>query len=240
MNLFVRIIQQAEANTGEMELIPRVSEHSILVLIILISCILFVSMARLRQKEIFGLIGQNTFLFHSLEDQQKEGAIVSTGTTILLGLQFAMITSGAIYWYFFIRTPLTQWNQLIIPLFAPTIYLIYQLTICRIAGSLTGQKELASEINYFTLNNSLALGIIILLEFFFSYFQSDWIVRSQWLLIITYAFFFVLRVFRGFFIGLNNSVPWYYIILYFWSLEILPLLIVARLLFRAEFQTWLG
>ena len=53
MNLFVRILQQAEASSGEMELIPRVSEHSTLVLIILISCILFVSMARLRQREIF-------------------------------------------------------------------------------------------------------------------------------------------------------------------------------------------
>lgn len=240
MNLFVRILDQANPNTGEMELIPRVSEHSVLVLLILITCIVFVSVARLRQREVFGLIGQNTFLFHSLEDQQKEGAAVAVGSSILLSLQFAMITSGAIYWYFFVRTPLTQWNQLIIPLFAPTIYLVYQLFICWFAGVLTGQKNLAREINYFTLNNAQILGIFILLEFFFSYFQADWVMKSQWVLIGTYALFFVLRVFRTFFIGLNNGVPWYYFILYFWSLEILPLFVVARLLFRTEFQTWLG
>jgi len=50
----------------------------------------------------------------------------------------------------------------------------------------------------------------------------------------------LLRFLRGFWIVSKQGVPWYYIILYFWTLEILPLLIVVKLLYNDEFQTWIG
>ncbi len=223
-----------------LELIPRTSVHSPLVLLLLVSCILVVSLARLRQRELFAILSENALFFRTLEDQQKDGKRVSLGSSWLLILQFALITSGAIYWFYFIRTPLTDWQFLLIPLFLPTFYLLYQVVLIHLSGRLTGAREFTQELNYYTLNTFQVVGIFLLLEFFFSYFQPQWIGQSQAVLLITYLAFILIRFVRGFVLGLQFGIAWYYLILYFWTLEILPLLVIARLMYREEFQTWLG
>jgi hypothetical protein len=223
-----------------MELIPRSSLHSPLVLVLLISCIVFVSLARLRQRELFAVLGQNTLFFRTLEEQQKDGKRVSFGSTWLLIVQFALITSGAIYWYYFNRAPIQNWFYALIPLSAPTIYLMYQLFLARMTGWITGSQEFAQEINYYTLNTFQLVGILLLLEFFFSYFQPQWVGQSQVILLITYMAFLLVRFLRGFLLGLQFGISWYYLILYFWTLEILPLLVISRMLYKEEFQIWLG
>lgn len=223
-----------------MELIPRSSLHSPLVLVLLISCIVFVSLARLRQRELFAVLGQNTLFFRTLEEQQKDGKRVSFGSTWLLIVQFALITSGAIYWYYFNRAPIQNWFYALIPLSAPTIYLMYQLFLARMTGWITGSQEFAQEINYYTLNTFQLVGILLLLEFFFSYFEPQWVGQSQVILLITYLAFLLVRFLRGFLLGLQFGISWYYLILYFWTLEILPLLVISRMLYKEEFQIWLG
>ncbi len=223
-----------------LELIPRSSLHSPLVLVLLISCIVFVSLARLRQRELFAVLGQNTLFFRTLEEQQKDGKRVSFGSTWLLIVQFALITSGAIYWYYFNRAPIQNWFYALIPLSAPTIYLMYQLFLARMTGWITGSLEFAQEINYYTLNTFQLVGILLLLEFFFSYFQPQWVGQSQVILLITYLAFLLVRFLRGFLLGLQFGISWYYLILYFWTLEILPLLVITKMLYKEEFQIWLG
>lgn len=223
-----------------LELIPRSSLHSPLVLVLLISCIVFVSLARLRQRELFAVLGQNTLLFHTLEEQQKDGKRVSFGSTWLLIVQFALITSGATYWFYFNRTPIENWMFIILPLSAPTIYLMYQLILVRFTGWITGSTDFAQEMNYYTLNTFQVVGILLLLEFFFSYFQPQWVSESQVILLITYLSFLVIRFLRGFLLGLQFGISWYYLILYFWTLEILPLLVISRMLYKEEVQIWLG
>lgn len=223
-----------------MELVPRVSQESTLVLTLLVFCIVMLSFARLRQREVFGILVQNSLFFRSQEEQLKEGLRPSGLSRMLLTFQFAVISSGAIYWYFFIRTPLTNWQQLFIPLFVPTIYMIYQALMAQFAGALFGKRNLSNELTYLTIGIHQLLGVVILLEFFVSYFQPAIAVSTQWMLIFTYLIFLVFRFFRAFFIASSHGVAWYYIILYFWTLEILPVLIVAKLLFYTEFRTWIG
>ena len=223
-----------------LELIPRSSLHSPLVLVLMISCIVFVSLARLRQRELFAVLGQNTLLFRTLEEQQKDGKRVSFGSSWLLIVQFALITSGAIYWYYFNRAPIQNWLYTLIPLSAPTIYLIYQLFLARVTGWITGSQEFAQEINYYTLNTFQVVGILLLLEFFFSYFQPQWVGQSHYILLITYLSFLVVRFLRCFLLGLQFGIRWYYLILYFWTLEILPLLVISTMLYKDEVQIWLG
>lgn len=225
---------------GTMELIPRVSHESALVLALFVACIFLISLARLRQRSIFKVIAQNTFLFRTQEDLVKEGLRPNPSSRLLLTLLFAFITSGAIYWYFFVRTPLTNWKQLFIPLFIPTFYMMYQIIVMYLAGLLAGKRAFTAEVNYFTLGLHQFLGILILVEFFISYFQPTLVDSTQWLLIVTYLVCLIFRVLRCFFLATSYGVAWYYFILYFWSLEILPILIVAKLLFYEEFQTWIG
>lgn len=232
-------IGETTADTS-LELIPRSSLHSPLVLVLLISCIFVISLARLRQRELFAVLGENALFFRTLEEQQKDGKRVSFGSSWLLIVQFALITSGATYWYYFNRTSIHDWMFIIVPLTAPTIYLIYQLILARVSGWITGSKDFVQEINYYTLNTFQVVGILLLLEFFFSYFQPQWLGQSQFVLLLTYLGFLIIRFLRGFLLGLQFGIRWYYLILYFWTLEILPLLVIARLLYKEEVQIWLG
>ena len=221
-------------------LIPRATSESVLVLVLFIVCILFIAIGRYREKYVFVYLAQAVFFLKPLEELAREQYKARSATSLLFILQFFLISAGAVYWLFFLRTPLSNWNQLLVPLFVPAIYFIYQFIISNLAARITGQASVVLELNYFTLVLTQLFGLLFLLEFFVIYFQPAFVTKSTWLLAFTYIAYLIIRFFRGFWIVLNQGVPWYYIILYFWTLEILPLLIVAKLLYYEEFQTWIG
>ncbi len=221
-------------------LIPRTTSESVLVLVLFVVCILFIAIGRYREKYVFVYLAQAVFFLKPLEELAREQYKARSATSLLFILQFFLISAGAVYWLFFLRTPLSNWNQLLVPLFVPAIYFIYQFIISNLAARITGQASVVLELNYFTLVLTQLFGLLFLLEFFVSYFQPAFVTKSTWLLAFTYIAYLIIRFFRGFWIVLNQGVPWYYIILYFWTLEILPLLIVAKLLYYEEFQTWIG
>jgi len=221
-------------------LTPRTTSESVLVLTLFVLCILFIAIGRFRQKHVFLYLLQAVFFLKPLEELAREQYKSRSTTSLLFILQFFLITAGAVYWSFFLRTPLFNLNQLLVPLFLPAIYFIYQFIISNIAARITGQASAVLELNYFTLVLTQLVGLLFLLELFVSYFQPAYVTKSTWLLAFTYIAYLIIRFLRGFWIVLNQGVPWYYIILYFWTLEILPLLIVAKLLYYEEFQAWIG
>lgn len=136
-----------------------------------------------------------------------------------------------VYWLF-VKNNTNNINPLVVCI--PVSYLIYQLFISFIAGNLTGQKKIAQEEIYFTLALYNVLGLVFLIEFFLFYFQFGAKETAVNSVIFTYGIFLAFRIIRSVFLGLSSKVSWYYIILYFWTLEILPILIVIKLLFNGE------
>lgn len=218
----------------------RTTSESGVVLALFVACILLVAVARFREKQVFLYLFQAVFFLRPLDDLSKDEYKVRSATSLLFILQFLVITAGSVYWSFFRVEPLSNWNHLLIPLFVPGIYFLYQLIVSNLAVRFSGNSGILQEFNYFTLVLTQLFGLLLLLELFVSYFQRDFVFKSVWMMAITYLTYLLLRFLRGFWIVSKQGVPWYYIILYFWTLEILPLLIVVKLLYNDEFQTWIG
>jgi len=220
-------------------LTPRAGSESILVLALFIFCVFIVAVARYRGKYVFVYLLQGIFFLKQLEDLSKDSYKIRSTTSALFILQFLVITAGAVYWLFFLRTPLTSWEHAV-PLLVPGCYFVYQFLISNLAARIGGNRSVVQEFNYFTIILSQFFGLLFLLELFVSYFQKSFMEESIWMLSGTYAAYLLIRFLRGFWIVMSHGVPWYYIILYFWTLEILPLLVVAKLLYYDEFQIWIG
>ncbi|HLP56351.1 MAG TPA: DUF4271 domain-containing protein [Fluviicola sp.] len=221
-------------------LTPRTTSESGVILALFVTCVLLTAIARLREKQVFLYLFQAVFFLRPLDDMAKNEYKVQSTTSVLFILQFLVITAGSIYWMFFRFEPLSNWNQLLIPLFVPGIYFIYQLIVSNLAARFSGNAGILQEFNYFTLVLTQLFGLLLLLELFVSYFQPAFVFKSAWMMAITYLAYLLLRLLRGFWIVSKQGVPWYYIILYFWTLEILPLLIAVKLLYNDEFQAWIG
>lgn len=218
-------------------LIPRTEPESMLVLGLFVLCIMLVALARMRERDVFLYLFQGVFLLKPLEELARENYKTQSPASLLFILQFLFITAGSVYWLYFLNTPLTDWQRLI-PVLVPTIYFLYQLFISNLATRFSGTQGILQEFNYFTLLLTQLFGVLFLVELFIAYFRPEPVLT--WVMIGTYIVYLLLRFIRGFWIVMKQGVPWYYIILYFWTLEILPLLVVSKLLYNDEFQNWIG
>jgi|GEM_PF-2367619 len=221
-------------------LTPRTDTDSALIIVLFSLCALIVAVARIREKQIFLYLFQGVFFLKPLDDLAKDEYKSRSSSSLLFLLLFITVTSGTIYWIYFVQLPLGQWHELLLPVFIPSIYFLYQLFITNLAARVTGNAEAVTELNYFAIILTQFFGLVFLVEFFVSYFQPEYIQETSWLLGMTYFVYLILRFLRGFWISIHQGVSWYYIILYFWTLEILPILIVVKLLYYDEFQTWIG
>jgi hypothetical protein len=221
-------------------LTPRATSESVLMLGLFVTCVLLVAMGRSREKHVFLYLSQAVFFLKPLDDLSKDSYKLRSAASVLFIVQFVAITAGIVYQVFFRYSPAGNWQQMLLPLFVPGVYLVYQFVVSNLAARISGHRAAVQELNYFTLVLTQFFGLLFLVELFVSYFQPAFAEKTAWLLGITYLIYLLIRFLRGFWIVLNQGVPWYYIILYFWTLEILPLLIAARLLYYDEFLTWIG
>ena len=219
-------------------LTPRTTTDSWLVLVILTVCALIVAFARVREKQIFLYLFQGVFFLRSLDDLEKEEYKARSSGSLLFILLFFTITAATIYWMIFVQFPLGEWDRRMLSVFVPSVYFLYQLIMTTGAARLSGNAEAVKELNYFSIVLTQFFGLVFLVEFFVSYVQPEYMRKSAWIMGITYLCYLSLRFLRGFWIAIKQGVPWYYIILYLWTLEILPLLIAVRLLYYDEFQRW--
>lgn len=238
--LFNAQIFSSPGTQEAMVLTERNTHYSFIIIAALILCLLLVSAARLRQREVFTVLGQTTFFFQRISEQYKNGIRENTLTAVFLVLQYIIISGTCIYWYnHFSLTDFNTWQTIILTAF-PAILLFYHLFIVSLAGTITGLRDVIQEVNQLTLTMAQTAGIVILIEFFFIYFQPEFINQSKFIIAGTFLFFAVLRMIRGFYHVFQMGVAWYYIILYLWTLEILPLLIVLKLVFSSEISSWIG
>lgn len=221
-------------------LTPRTTAHSFIILLLFTACILLTALARSREQYVFIYLLQAVFMLKSLDDLEKESYRMSSGAARLFLLQFFFISAGAVYWVFKVSLSFDYSVQSMIPLFVPTIYFAYQYFMVNAAARIVGYRLIVDEFNYFVLLLTQFFGIVFFIEFFISYFQPSLLAQSSLVMLLTYIIYLSIRFLRGFWIVLSRGVPWYYIILYFWTLEILPLLIVTKLFYQSEFEALLS
>ncbi|MDF3028326.1 MAG: hypothetical protein K0S23_2633 [Fluviicola sp.] len=239
MQLSGQFFTTSAANEA-MVLTERSSNYSYLIIAALGLCLLLISAARLRQREVFLILGQNAFFFNSPAEQYKNGIRENPLSSIFLVFQYIIVSGTYIYWYnHFSIVDFNTYQTIVLTTF-PGILLLYHLFTISLAGTVTGFGPIIQEVNQLTLTMAQTAGIVILIEFFFIYFQPELLSESKLIIGGTFLFFIVLRIIRAFYHALQLGVSWYYIILYLWTLEILPLLIGMKLVFPGEISSWLG
>lgn len=214
---------------SSMELAPRGTKYPLFILGVIILSVLSLSIARLRQKEAYYIVFQHIFLFASSESQQKNGFRINPVSSIFLSLQFVFVSLACIFWGLQMQLNSTHWVLTLALVFVPTLYAIYQLIIIWIAARIAGKTSVIEQFIYTTISSYQMAGIVLFAEFFFFYFQPGLVVNAKWILLGTFLLFVLQRFIRCFFIGISEKITWYHIILYFWTLEIVPLLVLYKL-----------
>lgn len=126
------------------------------------------------------------------------------------------------------------WKLLFIGMGVALFILIYPFIGLTIGSWLTGERSFFAEAKQQTWISmqflalfTFVIALIWVLNPMFSEVFQQWI---PWAV----GFLFFLRFVKCFAVALANGAAWYYIILYFCTLEILPILFLLRCLFRMD------
>lgn len=222
-------------NTGEMVFEPRIPNSSFFAMLVFFGGAVVVALARIFQRDIFLVLAKSFFLLRTSEDLSKDGESISPISSTLLTIQFFGIFSYLLYAKF-----LTDFHHIIVH-FALPVYILYTvITTWLLTRILNNNTFLFREIQHFTFTMIQVVGLIYLAMIFIDYYQPFIPTTKTILLLIPLALLFSTRILRSTVLAWRENMPWYYIILYFWTLEILPVLAVVKLLFPEWFREWIG
>lgn len=212
---------------------PRVTDDSFFAVFVFLGGAIIVALSRFIQRDVFIILSKGLFLLKSKEDLAKDGEILSPVTSFLLILQFFGIFSYLLYAKFDL--------SLKEPLFhlALPAYFLYILLTSWLLTRIFRNEDLNREIQHITFILIQGIGLVYLLLIFIDYYQPILPEARSILLFIPIIVLFAFRILRSTVLAWRENMPWYYIILYFWTLEILPVLVVVKLLFPDWFREWI-
>ena len=214
---------------------PRIPNSSFFAMLVFFGGAIVVALARIFQRDIFVVLAKSSFLLHTSEDLSKDGEDISPIASTLLTLQFFGIFSYLLYAKF-----LTDFHAIVIHLALPVYILYTVITIWLLTRILNNNTVLFREIQHFTFSMIQVVGLIYLIMIFVDYYHPFIPTTKTILLLIPVAILFAARILRSTVLAWRENMPWYYIILYFWTLEILPVMVAAKLLFPEWFREWIG
>jgi hypothetical protein len=150
------------------------------------------------------------------------GRVANFCLTINFLLSFSLISSFFLTEYYH----LYGWMNWLLALLIPCYLLIAPQLFLTFIELITGVKQFSKEIK---LTNRIIcefiglFGSLFLLLWIFNQ-HSHLFIRdlTYYLIVITYLY----RIFRGFIFAFSKGLPWYYIILYFCTFELLPIYLV--------------
>lgn len=119
-----------------------------------------------------------------------------------------------------------EWGFNLYLLFAPFIYLIYQLFVLRITYFIVGYKKGIKAQQTILFGVFQVLGVILFPVLVIWYLNPTLSSSLINIVYITFMVFILYRLLRGFFIGVSKQISWYYLILYLCTAEIYPLILL--------------
>jgi hypothetical protein len=144
----------------------------------------------------------------------------------LLLLNYLIISSVFTFLLFQIYEEADSLNIVLIPL----ITFLYPIFSLFFVSLFTGEyKRLKENVQIVSMIFQL-IGLILIPLTIILMLNPDYYEFIIYAIIAIYMVFLVVRLFRGASYAMQNKIPWYYIILYLCSLEILPLGVLYKLL----------
>ncbi len=216
-----------EASTANNEILwtARTPQFDTFVLITLFVSLLLLTFSRLLQESMLKSILVNTFKGYSFRIPINIGAgffLILNYVIVCLGMTYLVIQD-----YDLLRN--SNWGIL----FGTTFILILLPFINSVFGILfLGRKEILMESATITKNLIFLKSILYSILLLLWTFNDKWDFYFKQLTILFIFLFFILRI--GYLLqkSFKHSIHWYYLILYFCSLEILPYVFIAIILSR--------
>jgi len=186
---------------------------------------LLIAFARLARPNIYVAIGVGLIKTSGLRAHIKESFPLNKKGSILLLINY-LLSSSLIVYLCLDNLGLQRIDQLIIALGTPLALLFGNLFSLLATGWVTGESEIFKEPLIMKIIGAQAIGIV--------YFVCAliWVLNSSYQdvlsQIVIWAFLIesLIRIVKSTLTVYSQGVSWYYIILYFCTLEILPLFVV--------------
>ena len=223
----LQIFGESTANSADqMDLLLRQSNLSHLVVPLVVISFVMITFAKYQNNFIFRSLLKLLLANKNFEQILKEDIKLSSSSSVALVINYFFIISTCVF--LTIESTLKDVSMsfsIIVSLAIPVGVFILQLASLWIIGLVT------KEMKYIVVP---LLGTIVIIEFigFILFFLAlVWVLNPQysnfflWGFAFLLGFGFLLRFFKSLFSVLRKGVSWYYIILYFCTLEILPLFI---------------
>lgn len=220
-------IVQNTSNSIPSALNLRAENYTLYVLLFIIVSILLIALAKLSNSKTFKILLEVNTKGVTIEQYLREN--MRTGSLASIAL---LINYYAVIFVLFFLTLKNGYHlnlsiSLTISVIAPISLLIYDMIGIVFVGLLTGEFKRLKSILLVTITTNQITGIVLFLLALF------WTLNPQFgalffkLSVSIFLIKVLFRIIKGIYIILNNGVSLYYIILYFCTLEILPLMVLS-------------
>jgi hypothetical protein len=208
----------------EFELQPRTDPYPSFVLYILLFMVGLISAAKAIKPSVFTSLSTAVFSNGSLTQSMQDGfsPLNSGGLLLLLNYFLALLTCTYL--------TIDYYNEVLTHLYLPFSYFFFILFSFFLVSFIIGNFKVFAESiqNHFFFHQFLGLLLLPLLFLWilnFSY-TPYFVIIFIFLLFVTQLY----RWFRGGVFALYHGVRWYYFILYFCTLEFIPIVSIIRYL----------
>lgn len=197
----------------------------------LFTAFLLISIAKLLKTDIFSsLIISNTKI-QSLHTFIRESYALNKGGSILLIINY-LVSFSVVLTIISGFSGVQMNNELLLIGIVPLALLLWSLGSMLVLGFIVGERQVFTEPIEMKLVGTQLLGllffVIALVLSLHSFGESFFLIVVIWVFIIET----IIRLFKSILVVYLRGVSWYYIILYFCTLEILPLFVAYYLLLR--------
>lgn len=155
---------------------------------------------------------------------QRDGLKVLGLPGFLLLLNFVIVSACFIY----VLEIYTGGNSFVKWLFLAASLIHFGLNLFSLlfAGNLSAESFRLREIGAMIILTSQILGVLLFPLLLITVLREDWLNHIVWIVALLFILMHAYRILKSSWVALKNKIPLYYIILYFCTLEILPLWVI--------------
>lgn len=185
-----------------------------------------IAFARMSSVGLMSDLGKMMVKNKNVEKVVREGYSLTSVFSIFLSINYLVTFTGILYLSFqYFQLKFQVLDILFLTIF-PIFFLVWPWFCMQFISLITGERDALREVK---MNNWVLAHFTGLV---YSFILLIWCFNLQWTTYFFYAFIlftlliYTFRFLRGIIFTIQKGVAWYYIILYFCTLEILPLVLL--------------
>ena len=202
---------------------------------------ILLAMSRLASINIVLVFSKILYKNSNVEKIVREEFPLTSFSSVVLLLNF-MVTTTLLLYLTYLHFNTGNGNHFELFYFLPAVplyFFLWPLIWFNVIGYLTREGQIMRPNKQNTILFAQIIGVI------FSLLLLIWAFNIKWSEYFIYGFlaiislFWLYKILRGIIFSLENNVAWYYIILYFCTLEILPLVLIYSIYTSELRDFWL-